>query len=203
MRKAIEHLRNCDPVLASIIDRVGAYRPKYMDPNFHSLARAIVYQQLSGKVASVIFARLAAAAGDPLRPARLLALSSEELRAIGLSKQKAAYIRDLAAQSRRIAFHRLPSLDDAAVIERLTQVKGIGVWTAQMFLIFALRRPDVFPTLDLGVRAAIKRAYALPALPRPEELERIGAPWRPWRSVASWYLWRSLEIKTPDGEQGL
>jgi DNA-3-methyladenine glycosylase II len=195
MRKAINHLRQSDPVMAAIIDRVGRYRPTYTEPDFHSLAKSIVYQQLSGRVAAVIFGRLEAAAGCPLRPAKVLALTLEEMRALGLSKQKAAYIRDLAEKTRSVGFPRLPAMTDEQVIERLTAVKGIGVWTAHMFLIFALRRPDILPTLDLGVRSAIKRAYGLDDLPKHDEMEQIGAPWRPFRSVASWYLWRSLELK--------
>ncbi len=199
MRKAVQHLRESDPVLGGIIERVGPYRPRFMEPNFQSLARSIVYQQLSGKVAAVIFGRLLEAAGDPMRPASVLALEPEQLRAIGLSKQKSAYLRDLAEKSRSVGFHRLPALPDEAVIERLTAVKGIGVWTAHMFLIFALRRPDILPTLDLGVRAAVRKAYGLDELPRHDEMERLGEPWRPFRSVATWYLWRSLELPTVEG----
>jgi DNA-3-methyladenine glycosylase II len=117
------------------------------------------------------------------------------MRSLGLSTQKTAYIRDLArhARDRRVTFESLPELPDAAVIDHLTQVKGIGVWTAHMFLIFALRRPDILPTGDLGVRNAIRRAYNLEALPSPAQMEQVAAAWRPWCSVASWYLWRSLE----------
>jgi DNA-3-methyladenine glycosylase II len=117
------------------------------------------------------------------------------MRKLGLSTQKTAYIRDLArhTRDRRLAFEDLTRLSDAEVIERVTQVKGIGVWTAHMFLIFALRRHDVLPTGDLGVRNAIRRAYGLPALPSPAEMEKLAERWRPYCSVASWYLWRSLE----------
>jgi DNA-3-methyladenine glycosylase II len=198
MRRAVEHLKNADPVMARIIDQVGPYRPKFMDPAFHSLARSIVYQQLSGRVAAVIFGRLVDCCGEPLRPSAVLRLTEAEMRAIGLSKQKVAYIRDLAAKARGIRFAQLQDLSDEGVIERLTTVKGIGVWTAHMFLMFALRRPDVLPTLDLGVRSAAKRAYALQELPKHNELQQIGEPWRPYRSVASWYLWRSLELKPLD-----
>jgi DNA-3-methyladenine glycosylase II len=124
-----------------------------------------------------------------------LALPPGRMRKLGLSTQKTAYIRDLARHTRDggLLFEELPSLPDEVVIERLTRVKGIGVWTAQMFLMFALRRQDVLPTGDLGVRTAIRKAYNLPALPTPAEMEEIARNWRPWCSVASWYLWRSLE----------
>lgn len=198
MRHAIQHLRAADPRLREIIDRVGPYRISYREPSFDTLVRSIVYQQLSGKAAGTIFGRLASAAGDrqgAVTPRRLLRLSLEEGRALGLSQQKYRYLQDLAKQTlgRKVNFGRLTELDDCGVIDHLTQVKGVGVWTAQMFLIFALRRPDVLPTGDLGVRAAIQRAWGLPGLPSPEEMEELARGWRPWCSVASWYLWRSLE----------
>ena len=194
MRKAIQHLRQ-DPILAKIIDRVGPYGIQFREPNFETLVKSIVYQQLSGKVAAVIFARLAAAAGPVLTPESVLKLRPSRMRSRGLSTQKTAYIRDLArhARDRRVVFESLTGLPDVEVIEHLTQVKGIGVWTAHMFLIFALRRPDILPTGDLGVRNAIRRAWNLDALPTPDEMEEMAVRWRPWCSVASWYLWRSLE----------
>jgi DNA-3-methyladenine glycosylase II len=200
MRKALQHLRSADDRLAGVIDAVGPCRIQYNEPEFGSLVRSIVYQQLSGRVASVIFGRLTAATGLPLRPAAILRLTPEELRAVGLSKQKAAYITDLAARARSIQFSRLPALRDEEVIERLTTVKGIGVWTAQMFLLFSLQRPDVLPTGDLGIRMAIRRLWELEELPTPRQVEEIGAPWHPWCSVASWYLWRSLEL--PEAADG-
>ena len=196
MKKAIRHLKTADPVMGTIIERVGAYKMQYRDPNFHSLARAIVYQQLSGKAALTIFNRLTAAAkADPLTPESILKLRPARMRTLGLSKQKMTYIRELARLTRDgvVRFDHPDSLEDAAIIEHFTQVKGVGVWTAQMFLIFALRRLDVLPTGDLGVRAAIKKAYNLPELPTPAEMEQIAAAWRPYCSVASWYLWRSLD----------
>ena len=196
MRKAIHHLKKTDPVLASIIERVGAFRMEYREPIFQSLVSSIVYQQLNGKAALTILNRLKTAAKDiPLTPESILRLRPAKMRALGLSKQKLTYIRDLArlTKSGELDFHDLPTLEDATIIERLTSVKGIGVWTAHMFLIFALRRPDVLPTGDLGVRAAIKKAYGLAELPKPAEMEQIAAGWRPYCSVASWYLWRSLD----------
>src|SRR4051812_5229472 len=139
MNDAIEHLRRADPVLAEIIGRVGEYAIQFREPVFETLVKSIVFQQLSGRVATVIFGRLTGAAGVPLTPENILKLRPSRMRALGLSTQKTAYIRDLARQTRdkRVLFHELPALSDEAVIERVTQVKGIGVWTAQMFLIFA------------------------------------------------------------------
>jgi DNA-3-methyladenine glycosylase II len=157
--------------------------------------KSIVYQQLSGRVASVIFERLLCAAGGTITPANVLNLRPARMRSAGLSTQKTAYIRDLARHTRdgHLVFEEMGSLSDKEVIERLTVVKGIGVWTAHMFLIFALRRPDILPTGDLGIRAAIRKAYGLPGLPKPAEIENLAEHWRPYCTVASWYLWRSLE----------
>ena len=195
MEKAIRHLRGNDPVMAAIIDRVGPYGIQYRPADFDALVRSIVYQQLSGRVASVIFGRLAAAAGTPLTPERILKLRPARMRSLGLSAAKTEYIRDLArhTRDRRLVFEELGGLGDAEVIERLTQVKGIGTWTAHMFLMFALARPDVLPVGDLGIRNAIRKAYGLSELPGPAEIEAMAGRWRPWCSVASWYLWRSLE----------
>ena len=144
----------------------------------------------------MIFDRLAAAVpGGVLTPQGILALRPEKMRKLGLSKQKTAYIRDLARHTRAgaVDFDELPALADAEVIERLTQVKGIGVWTAHMFLIFALRRTNVLPVGDLGIRAAVRKAYGLAELPKPAELEALGERWHPYCTVAAWYLWRSLD----------
>jgi DNA-3-methyladenine glycosylase II len=197
MRAALKHLKK-DAVLAKIIAQTGPFRMEYREPCFETLVRSIVYQQLSGKVASVIFGRLHAAAGgpdQPLTPAAIMKLRKEKMRSIGLSAQKTNYIRELARHTRRgtVVFESLAELDDSGVIEHLTKVKGIGVWTAQMFLMFSLRRPDVLPTADLGIRTAIKRAWNLPELPKPAEMEQIAAGWKPWTSIACWYLWRSLD----------
>jgi DNA-3-methyladenine glycosylase II len=196
MRSAIKHLKKSDPVIAGIIQRVGPYAIEYRDPSFESLVRSIVYQQLSGRVASVIFGRLHAAAGEgQLTPAGIMTLRPEKMRKLGLSGQKTLYIRELAKHTKRgdIVFENLPDSDDALVIERLTRVKGIGVWTAQMFLMFALRREDALPVADLGIRSAMKKAYGLEDLPKPDEMERIATAWKPYTSIACWYLWRSLE----------
>ena len=195
MKEAIEHLRQSDPVLAAIIDRVGECNIRFREPDFETLVKSIVYQQLSGRVASVIFERLVKGAGGRLAPETILKLRPSRMRTLGLSGQKTAYIRDLARHTREghLSFEELLTLTDAAVIEKLTQVKGIGVWTAHMFLIFALRRTDILPTGDLGIRNAIRKAYGLPELPTPVEMERMAQSWRPYCTVASWYLWRSLE----------
>jgi DNA-3-methyladenine glycosylase II len=199
MKEAIHHLRRSDPILSEIIDRIGEYRIVFRDPDFETLVKSIVNQQLSGRVASVIFGRLVQAAGGKLTPENVLKLRPSRMRTLGLSGQKTAYIRDLARHARdgRVDFTGLSALSDGEVIERLTQVKGIGVWTAHMFLIFALRRSDVLPIGDLGIRNAIRKAYGMAELPQAAEMEAIAARWRPYCTVASWYLWRSLE---PNGD---
>jgi DNA-3-methyladenine glycosylase II len=198
MRKAISHLQAADPVMGNIIERVGAYRIQFREPAFETLVRSIVYQQLSGRVAQTIFERLVAAVpGGLLTPQNVLALRPAKMRKLGLSKQKTLYIRDLARHTRdgALDFASLPALADAEVIERLTKVKGVGVWTAHMFLIFALRRTNILPVGDLGVRMAIQKAYALAELPKPAEMEALGQKWHPYCTVAAWYLWRSLDTK--------
>jgi DNA-3-methyladenine glycosylase II len=195
MKQAINHLRTSDPVLSAIIQQVGDYGIQFRPPDFETLVKSIVNQQLSGRVASVIFGRLSAAVKGTITPESILKLRPSRMRSLGLSTQKTAYIRDLARQTRTgsVVFEDLAALPDDEVIGRLTQVKGIGVWTAHMFLIFALQRTDVLPTGDLGIRNAIRKAYNLDALPTPEEMEQMALRWRPYCSVASWYLWRSLE----------
>jgi DNA-3-methyladenine glycosylase II len=198
MRRAIVHLKKCDPVLREIIERVGPFRMQYAVPEFASLAEAIVYQQLNGKAAETIFNRFAGLAGNPLTPEGILKLSDEQLRSVGLSKQKSAYLKDLAAKTAAgmLDFSKLSELPDEEVIQRLTQVKGIGVWTAHMFLMFSLRRPNVLPTGDYGVQMAVKKHYRKRKLPKPKDMEKIARAWEPYRSVACWYMWRSLDIKT-------
>jgi DNA-3-methyladenine glycosylase II len=201
MRSALKHLKKSDPVIAAIIRRVGPYAMQYREPSFETLVRSIVYQQLSGRVASVIFDRLHAAVrryqkdSEELTPAAILKLRPQQMRKLGLSGQKTLYIRELAKHTKRgsVVFEDLHAAGDTAVIEHLTRVKGIGVWTAQMFLMFALRREDVLPVADLGIRSAMKKAYDLSDLPKPPEMEKIAAAWKPYSSIACWYLWRSLE----------
>jgi 3-methyladenine DNA glycosylase/8-oxoguanine DNA glycosylase len=195
-RAAVRHLRKSDPVMAGLIERVGPCRAKLQrgGTTFSALAEAIFYQQVTGRVAAILWKRLCDRVGRRYpRPADVLALSVEELRACGLSRQKAGYIRDLAE---RVSDGRLPrrlaSLGDEEVAEALVQVKGIGQWTADMFLMFRLGRPDVLPVGDYGIRKAMQEAYRMRDLPKPERMQRVAAPWRPHRSVACWYLWRSI-----------
>ena len=198
MRKAVNHLKKSDPVLRSIIERVGPCRMEFGPAEFSSLAEAIVYQQLNGKAAVTIFRRFAELAGEPITPEGILKLGAEQLRAVGLSKQKSAYLKDLAARTAAglLDFSKLADMSDEEVIQHLTQVKGVGVWTAHMFLIFSLRRPNVLPTGDYGVQMAVKKHYRKRKLPKPLEMEKIARAWEPYRSIACWYMWRSLDIKT-------
>jgi DNA-3-methyladenine glycosylase II len=198
MRKAINHLKKSDPILRTIIERVGPCRMEFGEPVFHSLAEAIVYQQLNGKAAVTIFNRFTALAGEPVTPEGILKLTPENMRTVGLSKQKSSYLFDMAERASRgeLDFARLPDLTDEEVIKHLTQVKGVGVWTAHMFLMFTLKRPNIFPTGDFGVQMAIKKHYGKRKLPKPLQMEKIAKAWEPYRSIACWYLWRSLDIKT-------
>src|ERR1035441_8630673 len=194
MKKALQHLKK-DPVMRTIIERVGPYTMEFREPSFSTLVQSIVYQQLSGKVASVILKRLIDALPDgELTAQNILRLRPDRMRKLGLSRAKTQYIRDLARRTAKgeIAFEMLLELGDDAVIEHLTQVKGIGVWTAHMFLMFALQRPNVLAVGDLGVRAAIRKEYELEALPTVREIEELAKPWHPYCSIATWYLWRSL-----------
>jgi DNA-3-methyladenine glycosylase II len=204
MKKAVTHLRASDPVLSSIIERVGVCQITYREPTFEALARSIVFQQLSTKAARTIYGRLEEAAGGRITPEAIQNLGLGEMRRAGLSKQKVGYIRDLAehALSGKVDFTRLPAMSDEEVIVALTDIKGVGVWTAHMFLIFALRRPNVLAVGDLGVRSAIKRHYKKRQLPKPEHIEKLATNWHPYCSIACWYLWRSLElpIETPATE---
>ena len=195
MRKAIIHLKKADPILRDIIERVGPYQIKYREPVFETLVRSIVFQQLSGFAANAIFRRLVEATGEPITPPAILRLTPKRMQSLGLSRQKIEYIRDLARRTRNgeLDFDGCAELDDQEIIRRFTAVKGIGIWTVQMFLMFALRRPNVLPSGDLGVRAAVKKAYRLEEMPKPTEVARIAENWHPYCSVASWYLWRSLE----------
>ncbi len=196
--KAVAHLRAADPVLAGVIERVGPCQARaHMEgTHFGAVLRSIVYQQLSGKAAATIHGRVLALFGGEPTPRALLRMDDASLRAAGLSGQKTKYVKDLAAHAatRRFPIERLHELDDAAVIETLTQVKGVGRWTAQIFLMFRLGRPDVLPDLDLGIQKGIQRAYGLRRLPKPEAVLKRGRPWAPYRTIASWYLWRLLDL---------
>lgn len=197
-RPALIHLKRADPILAGLIRRVGPCRMQLRRTGTHydALVRSIVFQQLSGKAAGTIHRRLCELYPDARpRAAHVLATDDERLRSAGLSRQKIGYLRDLSARvdDGSLPLAHLGRLSDDAIIEHLIQVKGIGRWTVQMFLMFRLGRPDVLPELDLGVQNAIQRAYGLAVRPTPKDVIRIGSPWRPYASVASWYLWRSLE----------
>jgi DNA-3-methyladenine glycosylase II len=197
LRAATRHLSAVDPVLAGIMRDVGPCRLEIRrgGSSFAYLARAILAQQISVAAARSIAGRIRDRFGSPLRPEDVIGASDEELRGLGLSRQKVAYLRDLARKTRDgLPLGRLSRLPDEKVIETLTAVKGVGVWTAEMYLMFRLGRPDVFPVGDLGIRNAMKRAYRMRGIPRPERLRRVAAPWRPWRTVACWYLWKSLEM---------
>jgi DNA-3-methyladenine glycosylase II len=195
---AIAHLRRVDPVLAAIIDRVGTCRLEAHRTGTHydALVRSIVFQQLSGKAASTILRRFCELYPKKRpRAEHVLKTKDRAMRGAGLSRQKIGYLRDLSARvaDRSLPLAHLGRLPDDAIIEHLVQVKGIGRWTVQMFLIFRLGRPDVLPELDLGVQNAIQRAYGLAKRPSPKEVLAIGEKGHPYASVASWYLWRSLE----------
>lgn len=196
--KALAHLRAADPVLGAWIDTVGRCGWTRLNDGTHfdHIARSIVYQQLSGAAANTIYGRLLALYGGRTpTPAQLAKTPDEQLRAVGLSTRKAEYIKDLARRTAEgsLAVESIHDMDDAAVIETLTSVRGIGQWTAQMVLMFRLGRPDVLPVLDLGVQKAIKMLYRLRSLPTPERVAKIGARWAPYRTVASWYLWRRVD----------
>jgi DNA-3-methyladenine glycosylase II len=199
VKKALIHLRAADPVLGRVIERVGPCRARIASGGSHfgAVVRSIVYQQLSGSAAATIHGRvLALFGGREPTPRALLRLDDTMLRGAGLSGQKAAYLKDLAshAASRRFPLERLHEFDDDEVIATLTTVKGVGRWTAQMFLMFRLGRVDVLPDLDLGIQKGIQRAYGLRRLPTPPQVLTRGAPWAPYRTIASWYLWRLMDL---------
>ena len=184
--------------MAAVIGRHGRCRfdEAQQRASFAALARSIVFQQLSGKAATTIYRRFTAAIGarQPT-PRAILASDAETLRAAGLSRQKAAYLTDLAAKvdAGALSFRSLRRLDDEQVIEQLTQVKGVGRWTAHMFLMFHLGRLDVLPVGDLGIRSGFRDVYGLTDLPDVATMEGIAAPWAPYRSIGSWYLWRAQD----------
>jgi 3-methyladenine DNA glycosylase/8-oxoguanine DNA glycosylase len=199
-RKALAHLRTSDPVIKSVIERVGPcrLRPATTGTNFDFVARSIIYQQLSTRAASTIYARVRdLCGGSHLTAGSLRDLPDTDLRSAGLSRQKMGYLRDLATRTATGVLNAevLGGLPDEEVTRQLVQVKGIGIWTAQMVLMFRLGRPDILPATDLGIRKGVRQAYHLRKLPDPSRVERIGAAWAPYRTVASWYLWRLLETE--------
>lgn len=197
INKALRHLRAADPVMRELIKKTGPFRLKIRRDRFQALVFSILAQQISGKAAASIRARLLERLSpEKLSPESLGRLTKEDLRAVGISNQKAMYLLDLADRVVRgeLQLDRLGRMPDEKVIEHLIQVKGIGVWTAQMFLIFSLCRLDVFPHDDLGVRVALRNLYGLDDLPDKHISHKIATPWRPYASIATWYCWRSLDF---------
>lgn len=197
---AVRHLKQSDPVMRRLIASVGPCRieDECSSNEFGTLVDAIIYQQLSYKAAQTISRRFqqlygANGGGRLPRPEEILRTPARKLRSVGLSRQKLGYMRDLAAKAADGTLHlrRFARMTDDEVIANVTQVKGIGRWTAEMFLIFCLRRPDVLPVDDLGIQYAFKQAYSLRKLPSEVWMRRTAEPWRPWRTIASWYLWRA------------
>ena len=200
-REAMAHLRDADPVLARLIDAVGPIEIALRRERFASLGRAIIFQQLAGAAARTIHDRfIALFPGQRFpTPRQVLEASPEDLRRVGLSRQKSLYLKDLAAHvdNGTLNFHRFHKMDDEEIIVDLTRVHGIGRWTAEMFLMFNLGRPDVLPVDDLGVRNAARRLYRMRKMPDAKRLRALAERWRPYRSAASWYLWRSGDIVLP------
>ncbi|MCB2156918.1 DNA-3-methyladenine glycosylase 2 family protein [bacterium] len=195
-RKAIAHLRSADPVMKKVIDRVGRFHLPRKPADLHALCTAVIGQSISMKAAESITRRFNETVGprEKLTPARLLRHSEEDLRAIGLSGTKASAMRGLAEvwKSERLTSERMAQLSDAALTDLLTQVRGIGPWTAKMFLIFSLARPDVMPQEDYGVRAGLRLAHGLPELPTQKETKQLTECWEPWRTVGTVYIWQFL-----------
>lgn len=200
---AIAHVSAVDPIMADVIKRVGPFRLKPSRKRFEALVRSILAQQISTAVARTMLKRLK----DHIAPRRICPdslneLTFDDLRSLGLSRQKSTYLQDLTTRvlDGSVRLDRVHRFDDEAIITELTQVKGIGRWTVQMFLIFCLGRPDVFAPDDFGLKSAIQKLYGLPDLPKRAVAEEIARPWRPYGTVASWYLWRSLELPSSPPE---
>ncbi len=192
---AVSHLMAADPILAEIIRRHGPCTIMLRPPTFETLARSITFQQLSGKAAKAIFDRVRSAMGRRFSAPAFLKLGDDELRACGLSRQKIASLRDLAGRvaRREINFRNFAKMEDEDIIAALSEVRGVGVWTVQMFLMFSLGRPNVMPLGDLGIRNAVRKAYRLAEAPKSADLAAIARDWHPHCTLACWYLWRSLE----------
>ncbi len=198
-RKAIKHLRTADPALGEVIARVGPYKlvPRAEGTHFDHVVRSIVGQQLSGAAAQTIYKRVLDLKGGKCpTPADFLKLPVTTLRAAGLSGRKVEYVKELAQRTHdgSLAILKIHEMEDAAVMETLVSVRGIGPWTAQMVLMFRLGRPDIFPELDLGVQKAVQKLRRMRKLPTPKQMTKIGATYAPYRTYAAWYLWRSLEL---------
>lgn len=199
-QRAVRRLRRVDPALREVIKQAGPFthRPEKMQSPFQALARAIVYQQLSGKAAATIMGRvLAIYPARGFKPAAVLKTRDKTLRAAGMSRAKVASIKDLAEKTidRTVpGLARLAKMDDDEIVARLTQVRGIGTWTVEMLLMFRLGRGDVLPVSDLGVRKGFMFTYGLDEMPAADQVIEHGERWRPYRSVASWYMWRAVEL---------
>jgi 3-methyladenine DNA glycosylase/8-oxoguanine DNA glycosylase len=199
--KSAVHIVCVDPAFAGIVQAVGPFTPRPADTDaFNSLARAIVFQQLAGNAARAIHGRFAALFDGHPTPDGVLRTSTEQLRAVGLSGNKAASIADLAlkATDGTLPLDRLDELSDAEIVTRLTAVRGIGRWTAEMFMMFQLQRPDVWPVDDYGVRKGFAAIHGLEVPPTPKALDALGEIYRPYRSVAAWYCWRAVDTVLPD-----
>lgn len=207
-KKALRHVRRRDPILRGVIDAIGPFDLEPRPGSFKTLARAIFFQQLAGPAARAIMGRvLVALKTDEERwyePKRFLKATDEQLRAAGLSRQKIVYLRDLADKFATgfLVEDEFEKLDDEAVIKRVTEVKGIGRWTAEMFLMFSLGRPDVLPVDDLGIKNGMRIAYGLDETPKPDKMREIAEPWAPYRSVGTWYMWRALGVDVPEQGKG-
>jgi len=204
--EAVAHLRRVDPRWSELIDRFGQCRLTPRQDRFGTLVRAIIGQQISSRAAASIDQRLRDLGGTPHEPGTLLALGESRLRSVGLSGVKARYVLNLAeaVASGNVPLDAFDAWDDDAIVARLTSVKGVGTWTAEMFLIFALNRPDVLPVGDLGVRVALRDHHGLAELPRPAQCRALAEPWRPFRTIAIWYLWRTIDTKVaqdPEAEE--
>jgi 3-methyladenine DNA glycosylase/8-oxoguanine DNA glycosylase len=199
LRDGTAHVRRADPVIAAIVTEVGRCRLAVdaRGSHFAALLESILYQQITGKAAASIHSRLCALVRRTQpRPSDILKASDTELRAVGLSRQKISYLRDLAGHVENgLPLARISRLPDEQVIEALTDIRGIGRWTAEMFLMFRLGRLDVLPVHDYGIRKAMQLAYRMRQLPKPDRMHRVAESWRPYRTIACWYLWRSLDAK--------
>ena len=200
-RAAVRHLRAADPVMARVIKRVGPCRldPSHHPDVFDELVRSIVYQRVSMAAAGSIYRKFTGLfpGAKPPTPSQIAKTRDAALRGAGLSPQKLSYMRDLCQKVKDGAVdpRAVPQMDDEAAIEHMTQVKGVGRWTAEMVLIFTLGRPDVLPVDDYGFKRAVQIEYKMRALPKPHRLHKLAAPWRPYRTVGTWYLWQSLAAK--------
>lgn len=185
--------------MARAIEAVGPCRMELRRGRYAALVRAIAGQQVSTAAARSIYEKLRRGVGGYVTPDRIAAATDAELRSFGLSRQKVSYLRDLTTRvdDGALRLDRMTALDDAEVIAALTEVKGIGTWTAEMFLMFVLGRPDVLPVGDLGIRSGFKRVYGLRGEPTPRRMHQLAMPWRPYRSIGSWYLWRALDVDLP------